>query len=90
MSDQAIIGLVVSLGAGIAALVYYLMGSIKATVDESNESILGKLEKLFDSLGKVSETVAVKAAELEYLGREIDSIKKNCWKCNQLRAGIQS
>ena len=90
MSDQAIIGLVCSLGAGIAALVYYLMGNIKASVDKSNESILIKLERLFDNLGKVSETLAVKSSELDFLGREIDQIKKKCWQCNQVRAGIQS
>ena len=89
MSDQAIIGLVCAMGAGIAALVYYLIGEIRRAVKDSldemhenNNSIISKLERIAKIMLEVKETVAVKSTELEYLRREIDGIKTNCRYCN--------
>lgn len=83
MSDQAIIGLIVALGGGIAAIVYYLIGSIKATLDKAIDEIMDKLEEFVNALAQIREKVAERTVAMTYIEREIESIKKNCRQCNK-------
>jgi cell shape-determining protein MreC len=83
MSDQAIIALVCAVAAGIGGLVYFLMGNIKTTLENATNDMLKKIEKFVDELAEVKEVVAVKGTMLDYMQREIESIKKKCWQCEQ-------
>jgi len=82
LSDQAIIGLIVAVTGGICTLIYYLMSAIRTTLKDAIETMLEKIEKFVQDLSKVKEDVAVKSTMLDYMQREIEGIKKNCWKCN--------
>lgn len=83
MSDQAIIGLMCAVAAGISGLVYFLMGNIKTTLENATNDMLKKIEKFVDELAEVKEVVAVKSTMLDYMQREIEAIKKQCWQCEQ-------
>lgn len=83
MSDQAIIALVCAVAAGIGGLVYFLMGNIKTTLENATNDMLKKIEKFVDELAEVKEVVAVKSTMLDYMQREIEAIKKQCWQCEQ-------
>lgn len=83
MSDQAIIALVCAVAAGIGGLVYFLMGNIKVTLENATNDMLKKIEKFIDELAEVKENVAVKSTMLDYMQREIEAIKKQCWVCEQ-------
>jgi predicted PurR-regulated permease PerM len=95
MSDQAIIGLVVAAFGAIGTLVYYLITSIKTQLDETtkaienrlkenNDVMIKKIEKFVDELSEVKEAIAVKSTMLDYMQREIETIKSNCWKCTKI------
>jgi predicted PurR-regulated permease PerM len=95
MSDQAIIGLVLSAFGAIGILVFYLITSIKTQLDattkaiedrlkENNDAMIKKIEKFVDELGEVKEAIAVKSTMLDYMQREIETIKSNCWKCTKV------
>lgn len=82
MTDQAIIALIGLAFGAIATLTYYLFSSIKVTIEKNNDEILKKIEKFVDELSEVKELIAVKSTMLDYMQREIETIKSNCWKCN--------
>jgi uncharacterized membrane protein YgaE (UPF0421/DUF939 family) len=90
MSDQAIIGLVVALGSGISCLIYFLMSnvkySLKSATDEwkiASTEILSNMKRFVDELAEVRENVAVKSTMLDYLQREVDAMKRQCFACHQ-------
>jgi hypothetical protein len=37
-----------------------------------------------DELSEVKEAIAVKSTMLDYMQREIETIKSNCWKCAKI------
>lgn len=83
MDAQATVALVCAVAAGIGGLVYFLMGNIKTTLENATNDMLKKIEKFVDELAEVKEVVAVKGTMLDYMQREIESIKKKCWQCEQ-------
>lgn len=95
MSDEAVIGLVLSAFGAIGILVFYLISSIKTQLDETTRAIenrlkennavmILKIEKFVEELSEVKEAIAVKSTMLDYISREIETIKSNCWKCTKL------
>ena len=82
MSDQGVIALVGLAFTAIATMSWYLFGSIKVTIEKNNADMLKKIEKFVDELNEVKELIAVKSTMLDYMQREIETIKSNCWKCN--------
>lgn len=93
MSDQAVIGLVMTCMGGLGTLIYYLISSLKAeiaanskaverTIKENNDNMLKKIERFIEDLAETNELLAVKSTMLDYMGREIETIKANCWRCN--------
>lgn len=89
MSDQAIVALIGLAFGAISTLTYYLFSSIKVTIEKNNAEILKKIEKFVDELAEVKELIAVKSTMLDYMQREIETIKSNCWKCNVIDKGIK-
>ena len=85
MSDQAIIGLVCALGGGVAALVYFLTGSIKNTVDTAIKDILDKLDELVKDISEVREKMAERNTVLVYLEKRIEQVEKTCRHCQKKR-----
>jgi predicted RNase H-like nuclease (RuvC/YqgF family) len=81
LDSQSIIALVCAVGGAIGGLVYFLTGSIKATVDAAIKDILESLEELTKDISSLRVTMAERNAAMSYLEREIDSIKKNCRRC---------
>ena len=81
MSDQAVIGLIVSVASGIAALVYFLTGSIKNTVDTAIKDILDKLDELVKDISEVREKMAERNTVLVYLEKRIEAVEKTCRHC---------
>lgn len=81
MTDQGIIGLIGLVASGIVGLVYFMMNSIKSTLKQSTDEMLSKIEKFIEELGEIKEVVAVKSTMLDYMQREIEVIKKQCWQC---------
>jgi hypothetical protein len=61
------------------------MASIKAQLESSTSTMLEKIEKFVHELAEVKEIVAVKATMLDYLQREVEVLKKQCWECQQKR-----
>ena len=85
MSDQAIIALISLVGGGLAGLIYFLMSSIKSTLREAVNDMMKKIDTFIKELADVKETVAVKSTMLDYMQREIDGIKNQCWQCQHDR-----
>ena len=85
MSDQAIVGLVCALGGGVAALVYFLTGSIKTTVDTAIKDILDKLDELVKDISEVREKMAERNTVLVYLEKRIEQVEKTCRHCQKKR-----
>lgn len=85
MSDQAIIALVVAVAGGIGSLVYFLMSNIKSELRAATDEMIVKIEKFVDELGALSEKVAVKSTMLDYVQREVEELKKQCWQCQHER-----
>lgn len=85
MDSQSIIALVCAVGGAIGGLVYFLTGSIKATVDAAIKDILESLEELTKDISSLRVTMAERNAAMSYLEREIDSIKKTCRRCQSSR-----
>ena len=83
MTDQGIVALIGLVASGILGLVYFMMSSIKVTLKQSTDEMLTKIEKFIEELAEVKETVAVKSTMLDYMQREIEVIKKQCWKCSE-------
>lgn len=81
MTDQGIVALIGLVASGILGLVYFMMSSIKSTLKQSTDEMLTKIERFIEELAEVKETVAVKSTMLDYMQREIEVIKKQCWKC---------
>jgi hypothetical protein len=81
MTDQGIVALIGLVASGILGLVYFMMSSIKSTLKQSTDEMLSKIERFIEELAEVKETVAVKSTMLDYMQREIEVIKKQCWKC---------
>lgn len=85
MSAEAIIALIGIITSGIAGLIYFLMSSINNTLKDAIDDITNKIDKFIKELSEVKETVAVKSTMLDYMQREIESIKKQCWECQSER-----
>lgn len=85
MSDQAIIALVCAVAGGIGSLVYFLMANVKTQLEVATKTMIDKMEKFVSELAEVKEIVAVKATMLDYLQREFESLKKQCWECQNER-----
>jgi len=85
VSDQAIVGLVCALGGGVAALVYFLTGSIKTTVDTAIKDILDKLDELVKDISEVREKMAERNTVLVYLEKRIEQVEKTCRHCQKKR-----
>ena len=83
MSAEATIALIGIVTSGLAGLIYFLMSNIKATLKEAITDIIKKLDAFIEELHIVKETVAVKSTMLDYMQREIEAIKKQCWQCQQ-------
>jgi len=81
MTDQAIVALISLVGGGLAGLIYFLMSSIKTTLREAVADMMKKIDAFIRELAEVKETVAVKSTMLDYMQREIEGIKKQCWQC---------
>lgn len=81
MDAQAVVALVALVASGIISLVYFMMNSIKSTLKQSTDEMLSKIERFIEELAEVKETVAVKSTMLDYMQREIEVLKKQCWKC---------
>ena len=81
MSDAAIIGLVIGVAGGIATLIYYLLGSVKKSLDEAIVGMMAQLRDLVKDWAMIKQDIAVKGTMIEYMGKELESIKKNCWRC---------
>ncbi|RPH41131.1 MAG: hypothetical protein EHM87_20450 [Burkholderiales bacterium] len=81
MSAEATIALIGIVTSGLAGLIYFLMSSIKSTLKEAIADMMKKLDAFIEELHVVKETVAVKSTMLDYMQREIESIKKQCWQC---------
>lgn len=95
MDSQSIIVLVLSAFGAIGILVFYLISAIKAQLDETTKAIetslkennavmILKIEKFVEELSEVKEAIAVKSTMLDYMQREIETIKSNCWKCTKI------
>lgn len=80
--------------SAIGILVFYLISSIKTQLDETtraiehrlkenNDVMIKKIERFVDELSEVKEAIAVKSTMLDYMQREIETIKGNCWKCTK-------
>jgi uncharacterized protein HemX len=85
VSDQAIIALVCAVAGGIGSLVYFLMQNVKAQLELATRTMIDKMEKFVSELAEVKEIVAVKATMLDYLQREVEALKKQCWECQSKR-----
>lgn len=77
MSDQAIIALVMAVGTGISSFVYYLISNLKAALHDANESVLNKMDKFVDELGKVRESLAVKSTVIDFIQRDVETMKQH-------------
>lgn len=75
-----LIGLVAS---GIAGLIYFLTANIKTTLDRAVDDMMKKLDIFVKELQEVKEAIAVKSTMLDYMSREIESIKRQCWQCHR-------
>jgi cell shape-determining protein MreC len=85
VSDQAIIALVCAVAGGIGSLVYFLMANIKSQLEVATRTMIEKMDKFVHELAELKEIVSVKATMLDYLQREVESLKKQCWQCQQKR-----
>jgi cell shape-determining protein MreC len=81
MSVEATITLIGLVGSALAGLIYFLMSSIKTTLREAVNDMMRKIDAFIKELAEVKETVAVKSTMLDYMQREIEGIKKQCWQC---------
>ncbi len=81
MSSEAIVGLVVASAAGLATLIYYLLSSVKKSLDDAVAGIMVQLKELVKDWAIIKQDIAVKSTVIEYMTKEIESIKKNCWRC---------
>lgn len=81
MSVESTIALIGLVGSGLAGLIYFLMSSIKTTLREAVNDMMKKIDAFVRELAEVKENVAVKSTMLDYMQREIEAIKKQCWKC---------
>lgn len=85
MSDQAIIALIGLVSSGLGGLIYFLMASIKNTLKEAVDDMMKKIDTFIKQLADVKESVAVKSTMLDYLQRELEEVKKQCWECQNDR-----
>lgn len=85
MSAEATIALIGIVTSGLAGLIYFLMSNIKTTLKEAIADMMGKLDLFIKELHVVKEQVAVKSTMLDYMQREIEGIKKQCWQCQHER-----
>jgi archaellum component FlaC len=83
MDAQAIVGLVFGVGTGIAALIYYLTGSIKGALDKAISDIMEKLDEFVNALAQVREKIAERTIAINYIEKEIEQIKMNCRQCQK-------
>lgn len=81
MNATEVIALIGLVSTGIAGLIYFLTANIKATLKDAIGDMLKKIEAFIKELQEVKETVAVKSTMLDYMQREIEAIKKQCWQC---------
>jgi carbon starvation protein CstA len=81
MDAQAIVAMMTMVASGIIGIVYFMMNSIKSTLKQTTDEMISKIDKFVEDLAEVKETVAVKSTMLDYMQREIEVIKKQCWKC---------
>ena len=77
--------MVCALGGGVAALVYFLTGSIKTTVDTAIKDILDKLDELVKDISEVREKMAERNTVLVYLEKRIEQVEKTCRHCQKKR-----
>jgi uncharacterized protein HemX len=85
MDAQAVVALVCAAAGGIGSLVYFLMSNVKTQLELATKTMIDKMEKFVSELAEVKEIVAVKATMLDYLQREVESLKKQCWECQSKR-----
>ena len=83
MSDQAIIGLIVALGAGIAALIYFIVANIKELLGEAIREITKKLDEFVADLSEMREKIAEKSVILSYLETRLTQLEKDCRNCKK-------
>lgn len=85
MSDQAIVALVMAVAGGIGTLIYYLLNSVKRSLDHSLENmtanINGFIEKMAREMATLREQAAVRSTMMDYLGKELEEVKRQCRKC---------
>lgn len=81
MDAQAVVAMMTMVASGIIGIVYFMMNSIKSTLKQTTDEMLSKIDKFVEDLGEIKEVVAVKSTMLDYMQREIEVIKKQCWQC---------
>lgn len=83
MDAQATISLVVALGAGIAALVYYLVGNIKKMVEDAIDKLTLKMELFVREVSDLREKLGERVVAMQYLERRLDQLEENCRACRK-------
>ena len=81
MDANAVVALVCSVAAGIAGLVYYLINSIKSTVDAAIKDILESLEDLTKDINSLRVTMAERNTVIVYLEKRLENVERACRKC---------
>lgn len=79
MSDQAIIALVIALAAGMGSIVFFLFKNIKDAMNQ----LLSKIDTFVAAVSAMREDQAIKTTVLAYMQKELEIMKKNCWKCRE-------
>jgi len=85
MSDEAIVSLLCAVAGGVAGLVYFLINSLKRTVEDAIDSLTVKMDAFVKEVSDLRERLGERTVALSYIEKEIDSIKRSCRHCNKQR-----
>jgi hypothetical protein len=83
MDSQAVVALVCSAAAGVAGLVYFLINSLKQTVEDAIDSLTVKMDAFVKEVSDLRERLGERTVALSYIEKRLDSVEIHCKECRK-------
>jgi len=83
MINDINITIIFSLFSVMLGLIYFLISSVKSSLNKATDDIKTKVDSFGEALNSLKEAIAIKSTILEFVRAEVDSIKKECKACQK-------
>lgn len=83
MSDEAIVGLLCAVASGVAGLVYFLINSLKQTVEDAIDSLTVKMDAFVKEVSDLRERLGERTVALTYIEKRLDAVEIHCKECRK-------